>query len=371
MRKIICIFVLLNGFAQALFAYDFRQVVFGNHYEQIKEVKGESEIERLRGELEPLIEYYNSENGYYTIHGGLDPLNLEFLKIYKEPYENGTVYRMLRYDYDGGFRRWAKDEYSSDQGCYLDGLYQFVFVKSGKATKCLGAYPVYEYYGDGGMDANIERHIYENFSVIAKDKNIRALLLTKTINCEVDFFMEDKREITKKSEGFWFYYDDAFMTRFPKSMDFERESQAIRIEASFPLIDKERPFVYTLQNAFDGDERTAFVEDTEDNLLEVKITQPNKEPEPLPCKTLRIINGYASSERLYRSNNRIREIESENGDSFSCKDDSLSYQESEWSSSQVIVKSLYKGEKYSDTCLAEIDFLIKFSGRREHWFCEN
>ena len=39
MRKIICIFVLLNGFAQALFAYDFRQVFFGNHYEQIKEVK--------------------------------------------------------------------------------------------------------------------------------------------------------------------------------------------------------------------------------------------------------------------------------------------------------------------------------------------
>lgn len=369
MRKIICIFVLLNGFAQALFAYDFRQVVFGNHYEQIKEVKGESEIERLRGELEPLIEYYNSENGYYTIHGGLEPLNLVFYKIYKEPYENGTIYRMLSYDYDGRFGSWTEGGYVDDQVFYLDGLYQFVFIKNGSSTKCLGAYPVYEYYGDGGMDANVERHTYKNFSVISKNKNIRALLLTKTINSELDFFREKRREVTKKSEGAWLYFDDDFMTNFPKSMDFEKTSQAIRIEASFPLIDKERPFVYTLQNAFDGDERTAFVEDTEDNLLAVKITQPNKEP--LPCKKLRVINGYASSERLYRSNNRIREIESEKGDSFSCKDDSLSYQESEWSSSHVIVKSLYKGEKYYDTCLAEIDFLIKFSGRREHWFCEN
>ncbi|MCR5317286.1 MAG: hypothetical protein K6E22_03580 [Treponema sp.] len=49
MRKIICIFVLLNGFAQALFAYDFRQVVFGNSYEQIKEIEGEAQIEKLRG----------------------------------------------------------------------------------------------------------------------------------------------------------------------------------------------------------------------------------------------------------------------------------------------------------------------------------
>lgn len=369
MRKIICIFVLLNGFTQALFAYDFKQVVFGNHYEQIKEVKGESEIERLRGELEPLIEYYNNENGYYTIHGGLEPLNLVFYKIYKEPYENGTIYRMLSYDYDGRFGSWAEGGYVDDQVFYLDGLYQFVFIKNGSSTKCLGTYSVYEYYGDGGMDANVERHTYKNFSVISKNKNIRALLLTKTINSELDFFREDKREITKKSEGFWLYFDDDFMTNFPKSMDFEKTSQAIRMEASFPLIDKERPFVYTLQNAFDGDESTAFVEDTEDNLLTVKITQPNKEP--LPCKKLRVINGFASSERLYRSNNRIREIESEKGDSFSCKDGSLSYQESEWTSSQVIVKSLYKGEKYSDTCLAEIDFLIKFSGRREHWFCEN
>jgi hypothetical protein len=278
---------------------------------------------------------------------------------------------MLSYDYDGRFDSWTEDRYIDDQVFFLDGLYQFVFIKTENMTKCLGAYCVYEYYGDGGIYTNVERHTYKNFSVISKNKNIRALLLTKTINCEVDFFMEDKREITKKSEGFWFYYDDAFMTRFPKSMDFERESQAIRMEASFPLIDKERPFVYTLQNAFDGDERTAFVEDTEDNLLEVKITQPNKEPEPLPCKKLRVINGFASNERLYRSNNRIREIESENGDSFSCKDGSRLYQESEWTSSQVIVKSLYKGEKYSDTCLAEIDFLIKSSGDKEHWFCGN
>ena len=369
MRKIIFIFVLLNGVAQVLFAYDFRQVVFGNHYEQIKEVKDKSEIKKLMIELGPLMEYYNSENDYCTVHGGLNSFNLVFYKIYKEPYENATIYRMLRYDYDGRFVSWAEDGYIDEQIFYLDGLYQFVFIKTEKATKCLGAYCVYEYYGDGGMYTNADCHTYKNFSVISKNKNVCAFLLSKTINCEVDFFREDRREITKKSEGFWFYYDDAFMTRFPKSMDFEKESQAIRMEASFPLIDKERPFVYTLQNAFDGDERTSFVEDTEDNLLTVKITQPNKEP--LPCKKLRVINGFASSERLYRSNNRIREIESENGDSFSCKDDSLSYQESEWASSQVIVKSFYKGEKYSDTCLAEVDFLLKFSDGKEHWFCGN
>lgn len=355
MRKIICIFVLLNCLALAS-AYDFRQVIFGNHYEQLKEIKSESEIEKLRNELEPLIKYYNSENGYYTNHGGMNALELEFYKIYKESYANGTIYRMLRYDDDGLFKSFVEDGEKVEFN-WLDGLYQFVFIKTGKASKCLGVYEIHQHNSDGGWNADGDVHIYKNFAAISKDSNITAFLLSKTTNSRTDFFREKRIEVIKKSKGLWLFFDDDFMTRYPKSMDFEKATQTIRIEASFPLIDKDRPFMYTLQNAFDGDEKTAFVENTEDNLLELKIT-PSQNKEPFKCKALRIINGYASSEKLYKSNNRIHEIKSEKGDSFVCKDDTLSYQEAAWASSQLSVESVYKGEKYSDTCLAEIDFLL-------------
>ena len=362
MKKSLLLFAALLPLAAPLTAYDFRNMVFGN---QIKEITDKSEIKNLRNELEPSIEYYNSENGYYTQHGGMNALDLIFYKIYKEPYENGTIYRMLRYDYDGLFRSFAEDgyehDYTFDNHHYysFDGLYQFVFLKVGTAVKCLGVYEIHYYYIGGGYAADGETHIYKNFAVISRESNIKAFLLTTTTDSRTDYFREKRIETVKKSEGVWLYFDDDFVTRFPKSMDFEKCKQdAVIIEASFPLIDKARPFMYTLQNAFDGDSATSFVEDTEDNLLEIKITQwPYKVP--FQCKSLRIINGYASGEKLYRSNNRIREIKSERGDSFTCKDDTRSYQMSDWHSPQLIVKSVYKGDKYSDTCLAELDFMLE------------
>ncbi|MBQ3670749.1 MAG: hypothetical protein II921_04645 [Treponema sp.] len=361
---ITAVFLLANA---NLFAYDFRQVVFGNHYEQIREITDESAIEKLRAEFEPLREHYSKENGYYT-SGGDNLLNLRFYKLYKESYANGTIYRMLCYEYDSSFDffvdgfvkdKYKKRDYNYD---YLDGAYQFVLLKDESGVNCLGVYQIYYYDIGGGYDANGESKIFKNFSVIARDSEIKAFLLTKTTDSYVDLFREKKVEVTKKSEGFWLYFNDRYMSWLP--MDFEKDGRAIRIDASFPLIDKDRPFMYTLQNAFDGDEKTSFVEDTADDLLRLEITSGK---EQFSVRQIRIINGYAASKKLYKSNNRIRQIASDYCDHLICKDDMLTYQRTEWYSLDLTVESVYKGEKYSDTCLAEIDFLLDF-GEEEAWF---
>ncbi|GHV59443.1 hypothetical protein AGMMS49579_27050 [Spirochaetia bacterium] len=76
------------------------------------------------------------------------------------------------------------------------------------------------------------------------------------------------------------------------------------IDAPFPLLDRNNPFRYSIQNAFDGSPATSYVGDTEDRLFEINILFTT----PFEFVKIALINGYAQSEMLYRRNNRISEI---------------------------------------------------------------
>jgi hypothetical protein len=143
-----------------------------------------------------------------------------------------------------------------------------------------------------------------------------------------------------------------------------RDCPDMRINASSCLIDPNIPLRYSLQNAFDGDPSTSYVENTENDLIELRFYFPGL------SEKIAIINGYAVNESLYKSNNRIKTITDERfellpdgrysnallGDNYNLQDSILKFQVLDYVSNGYIwVTEIYKGEKYNDTCLAELN----------------
>lgn len=167
-----------------------------------------------------------------------------------------------------------------------------------------------------------------------------------------------------------------YRTQISNIMD---KTQVCEVEADFPLIDKDNPFRYSVQNAYDGDPATSYVEDTENDLFSIEFLHYNYKSNFVGdwFTKFKIINGYASTKELYSANNRIKELiidsENEHGqfeilDRFKCADNNLSYQlfeiRPELYYFGIKVNDIYEGTKYKDTALAEIDFY----GKKNGWF---
>ena len=129
----------------------------------------------------------------------------------------------------------------------------------------------------------------------------------------------------------------------------------IDINASACLVDPNIPLRYSLQNAFDGDPSTSYVENTEDDLFRIEFTGRN-----LPkIEKIAVINGYAQDRALYEANNRIKSIISF-GHTILLNDGVLSYQYvTENAGLFFIAKEIYRGSRYNDTCLAGLNFLTE------------
>lgn len=145
----------------------------------------------------------------------------------------------------------------------------------------------------------------------------------------------------------------------------------IFIQASDCLVDENIPLRYSLQNAFDGDPSTSYVENTRDDLMKIEIDHDYKKTEKVA-----IINGYAQSAGLYTQNNRIREVlvsgyqlnaerkvlEETVPAKWICKDNTLNVQMfqvpnalSNISISTIKISGIFRGTVYNDTCLAELN----------------
>jgi hypothetical protein len=136
----------------------------------------------------------------------------------------------------------------------------------------------------------------------------------------------------------------------------------INIAASPCLIDPDIPLRYSLQNAFDGDPATSYVENTESDLMDIYFSSPVEE--------ISIINGFAQNEFLYGANNRIQKIisgstlrhENQRYAVFTelsiieLQDNFLNYQIGKTNNSYTIkVVNIYGGSMYNDTCIAELN----------------
>ena len=150
---------------------------------------------------------------------------------------------------------------------------------------------------------------------------------------------------------------------------FDGYNNRIEIESTRPLIDKKRPLMYTIQNAFDGNPATAYVEDTKSNYSDyIGITIEFSEA--IEIQRILIINGYSANENLYKNNNQIKTIEI--GDKYSTfgklelknimEPQVMDISVNENISFSIFSDELVKGRKYTDTCISELDIYNKEIG---------
>ena len=87
------------------------------------------------------------------------------------------------------------------------------------------------------------------------------------------------------------------------------------IQASHYLFDSKSPLKYSIQNVFDGNPATSYVENTEDDLI--KLSFPVYGNKYSGRFTISLINGYASNEKLYQKAYKVEVVDSTGaGDSF-------------------------------------------------------
>ena len=162
---------------------------------------------------------------------------------------------------------------------------------------------------------------------------------------------------------------------------FSDSDKYIRIAASSYLFDPQSPLKYSIQNAFDGNPATSYVENTEDDLM--KLSFPGYGNEYLGSFTISLINGYASNENLYLKNNRVKKIDivgyqlndskteliERNPKIVEFKDRKLNYQLSCidflcFGPFYFKISGIYHGSSFNDTCIAEINF---FDDINKNW----
>ncbi len=81
---------------------------------------------------------------------------------------------------------------------------------------------------------------------------------------------------------------------------------ALSVYASPCLVDNSIPLKYGLQNAFDHNHSTSYVENTKDDLINIYFFKNG--PELFTISAFAVINGYAQNSTLYYNNNRVKKI---------------------------------------------------------------
>lgn len=136
----------------------------------------------------------------------------------------------------------------------------------------------------------------------------------------------------------------------------------IQVFASSTLIDTTGiGFDYSPKQVLDQDFSTSWTEDVEDEGVGewIRLDFPSQ----AKINTLGIVPGYARDEEIYAENNRLKSFELEFSDGTKITKtlpDTYGMHFVEFStvkttSLKLTIKSVYKGSKYNDTCIAELD----------------
>jgi hypothetical protein len=268
------------------------------------------------------------------------------VRVYRERAGDDIFYRIIiaedeRADYDGWNKR------------FMQGL----VCQRGNACSLL-MFHAYNYLMDRSL---FNGRAYTGIDIVTAGNRAKGVMISYVYAQSTD---PDKKVYYKVRKGqpygitrahyylmedltgdFKFQSDDGQF--FPYSIPY------ISIQASECLVDQNSPRRYGIQSAFDGNPATSYVENTEDDLMEIKIGVNFHE-----IDALSIINGYAATIKLYQDNNRIKEIEDDKGygKKYHLSDNILTPQELQpYGNSYIYVTDIFKGEKYNDTCIAELN----------------
>lgn len=247
------------------------------------------------------------------------------------------------------------DDYDEEK----QNLFQKIYYTDGTSKGNL----IYADYYDGLVSYN-----YDSFSMVQLNINLMPIIKEQKIAGIMIYGIESdiKKHITTHKAVIYWRKD--FSTADLK----KGTSPDIDIECSTPQIDEYDVFKYTIQNAFDKNPSTSYVEDTEDDLMYVAVINPK-------ITKFAIINGYAANENLYFNNNIITEVADEwskdsknpkekltaTNNRYKLRNDCLTYQVvnyKNFSNGYIICSKIQAGKKYSDTCIAELDFYNEKTG---------
>ena len=266
--------------------------------------------------------------------------------IYKEVHNSFVFYRFLFTS-------------NHDDGTFFNYLQIFCLAYKNKLYVLYSSYLHEREIGDGTIHS-YDENIYLNYSVIQEKGEIEIIIHRTRDRTDNYYDVEGASGTTVKMSGngeAYFYKLSDILKTIEKN--YSKAGSIVQVElkdyksvsCGRTLIDEKCPFMYTIQNAFDKNPETAYVENTEDNEITISIFSDKK------IKRVGIINGFVKSPNLYESNNRIREMYI-NDKIFELKDvhskDFVFFGIPLSSDIYIQTVELYKGNRYSDTCIAEI-----------------
>ena len=362
MKKLITTFSFIL-FTIPVFATDIRQVMFGNNYETIKEIS-QKEITEYADELKAFktytqghYEHRNKEHKYFRFFEQTIG-DKRFIRVVKSVNELTDEY-VLNWRNPGG----------NTNHPYLTQLF---YVRNPNEIFAVGMMCMMDAGGNGWENGTDNK--YQMIEIIQRNNTVKGFLVN---------YLEDRIDHHNRAEesgihkevyintAEYYLFDDVMNNAVEidgkiKYIKNYKKIPFVEITASQPLVDSKRPFMYTVQNAFDGNPATAYVENTEDDLFFIKIFKSSKKK----VVNILIINGYSSSEKLYYNNNRIKIVEdyylteygtkilhSEN--KVHVEDSYLEKQFLSWNSTSFAVSQIYKGDTFNDTCISELDFKLE------------
>ena len=134
----------------------------------------------------------------------------------------------------------------------------------------------------------------------------------------------------------------------------------IEATSSSTLIDKNNKFLYDIDNVFDNNDNTAWVEGTEGNGVGEWI-QFDFDKEYKVAR-VDIISGYSKTKSIFKANNRIKKLEvlfSDGSQIILNLKDTMDLQQIKiepyvTKSIKFIIKDIYKGSGYEDACISEM-----------------
>ncbi|MBQ0002812.1 MAG: hypothetical protein KBT21_04685 [Treponema sp.] len=366
MKKLSLIVGIVFFSLTSVFGVDYRQILFGNNYKNIIRIEDQNKVKMHVAQVKSVI-----ENSIYT-------WEYEFY-AFEETYSNGTVIRIV------GLRAFDKfgdritdskiEEIVNLEALYPRELIQVVYVNAAGGPCVIFNHDFTEkIMADGTVRSSIG-FIYRGLEVVSRNGKIIGFCSHETKDRTTyytpmdDETMESVRETEyEKNSIAYFSSCESVYKCNQKQLDLECKYDFF-IEAPFALIDSERPFRYTIQNMFDNNHGTCFVE---------KIGDKEHDSYRLYCggsdkklKQIKMINGLAYDKKNYSENNRvktIKEVENSNN-SISLKDNILAPQVFDWKDFSFKIDDKYKGSKYDDTCIAELDFLI--NDGKDRWLFGN
>ncbi|MDR2923873.1 MAG: hypothetical protein LBU85_11120 [Treponema sp.] len=204
-------------------------------------------------------------------------------------------------------------------------------------------------------------NVFISIDIITNNGTVKGVLVSYLLYGKDDYL---KNQIKGLTGSEYYLMDDLIKEIASNSAYLVKNCPDIKISASDCLVDPNISLRYSLQNAFDGDPNTSYVENTGDDLMGIIIAFPGL------SQKLAIINGYAANENLYKANNRIKTVTRERfellpngrysnvllGDNYTLRDSDLTFQILDYVSNGYIwVTDIFKGNKYNDTCIAELN----------------